>query len=217
MKTVFLSRHLKVFYKCNPDIILTQNRLFLDMKGHWETAGKKWRGSLSLCRICVWRKKSLQEKVCLSVSEEEGLSKSRPILDRRSPHSITSYQPHITHLIYLPLPSHSSFTHCPWTSPFLLSLLLSLLLLPSFLHFLIPFTIFLVGPPWKQKVQVALYSALHNRNLVFGAINDIFLRQKLTLLMPKWCSKSDSWYINSWDGCLFHWLSFLSQNRRAEC
>lgn len=71
----------------------------------------------------------------------EGLSKcqwggrfveeSRPILDRRSPHSITSYQPHITHLIYLPLPSHSSFPHRPWTSPFLLSPLLSLLLLPT--------------------------------------------------------------------------------------
>lgn len=29
--------------------------------------------------------------------------KRRQILDRRSPHSITSYQPHITHLIYLPL------------------------------------------------------------------------------------------------------------------
>lgn len=29
--------------------------------------------------------------------------KTRQLLDRRSPHSITSDQPHITHLIYLPL------------------------------------------------------------------------------------------------------------------
>ena len=76
-------------------------------------------------RLCIWWKGSsqedMEENICLSVSEEEGLSKSRPILDRRSPHSITSYQPHITHLIYLPLPSHSSFLHCPRTSPLLLS------------------------------------------------------------------------------------------------
>lgn len=94
-------------------IFQVQNRLLLDMKGYQETAGSKWSGYLGPCRVCIWWRKSQredeEEKVCLSVCKEEGLSKSRPILDRRSPHSITSYQPHITHLIYLPLPSHSSF------------------------------------------------------------------------------------------------------------
>ena len=39
----------KVHNACNPDIILKQNRLFLDIRGHRETAGMKWRGSLGPC------------------------------------------------------------------------------------------------------------------------------------------------------------------------
>lgn len=72
----------------------------------------KWRGFLGPCRDCIWWKE-------WSVSEEEGLVKSRPILDRRSPHSITSYQPHITQLICLSFSSHSSFPRCPQSSTFL--------------------------------------------------------------------------------------------------
>lgn len=121
----------KVHYTCNPDIILIRDRLFLDIKGHWETARMKAGGSECPDRDCIWWKESLQEdeegdkeeeEGLLECQEEEGLLKSRPALDRRSPHSITSYQPHITHLICLPFPSHSSsFPHCPQTSSFLLS------------------------------------------------------------------------------------------------
>lgn len=113
--------------KHNLDIILIKKQVILGYKGSQrEIAGRKWRGS---CRLCVSGENNLlqdeEEKVCLSVSEEEGLSKSRPILDRRSPHSITSYQPHITHLIYLPL-----LLSAPGPPPFFsFSLLLSLHLL----------------------------------------------------------------------------------------
>lgn len=154
----------KVYYKCNPDIILIQNRLFLDLKGHWETAGRKWRGSVGPWWLCIWWKESLpqdqEEKVCLSVSKEEDLLKSRPILDRRSPHSITSYQPHITHLIYLSLPSYSSFLIASDVPSLLL--IFCFALLPFFHSFSSPTLLQTASElnclkKWKVQVACVLY------------------------------------------------------------
>lgn len=121
--TVYLADRFKckVYYKCNPDIILRQDRLFLDIKGYWETAGRKWRGSLCPCGVCICGRESLEnkeEKVCLSVSKEEGLPKSGPILDRRSSHPVALYQPHFTRLIYLPVPFHFLLSPLPPKFPF---------------------------------------------------------------------------------------------------
>lgn len=83
--------------------------------------------------------------------------KRRQILDRRSPHSITSYQPHITHLIYLPL----------LLSP--LPLLLSFLPHPSPCHAFLPALHLLVSSgSSRPRLRGRVESSGCVRSIMFG-------------------------------------------------
>lgn len=86
----------------------------------WKATGgeKKKQQKKKICRILadlvsdgrMGRSDRLKEK-------RTDCRKTRQTLDRRSPHSITSDQPHITHLIYLPLLLSASPLRLPFLLP----------------------------------------------------------------------------------------------------
>lgn len=103
----------EVLPRCNPH---REHGLSSDIKGHGEAAGRKWHVSQAPGGVCIWKEDKEEQEVCLRVRKDEGLSKSEPVPDRRSPHSVTLHQPHFTRQIYLPGPSPSCHFH--WKSLF---------------------------------------------------------------------------------------------------
>lgn len=103
----------EVLPRCNPH---REHGLSSDIKGHGEAAGRKWHVSRAPGGVCIWKEDKEEQEVCLRVRKDEGLSKSEPVPDRRSPHSVTLHQPHFTRQIYLPGPSPSCHFH--WKSLF---------------------------------------------------------------------------------------------------
>lgn len=106
----------EVLPRCNPH---REHGLSSDIKGHGEAAGRKWHVSRAPGGVCIWKEDKEEQEVCLRVRKDEGLSKSEPVPDRRSPHSVTLHQPHFTRQIYLPGPSPSCHFH--WKSLFFFS------------------------------------------------------------------------------------------------
>lgn len=108
----------EVLPRCNPH---REHGLSSDIKGHGEAAGRKWHVSRAPGGVCIWKEDKEEQEVCLRVRKDDGLPKSEPVPDRRSPHSVTLHQPHFTRQIYLPGPSPSCHFH--WKSLFFLLLL----------------------------------------------------------------------------------------------
>lgn len=103
----------EVLPRCNPH---REHGLSSDIKGHGEAAERKWHVSRAPAGVCIWKEDKEEQEVCLRVRKDEGLSKSEPVPDRRSPHSVTLHLPHFTRQIYLPGPSPSGHFH--WKSLF---------------------------------------------------------------------------------------------------
>lgn len=153
----------------------------MDIKAHWETAGRKWRRSLGPRRVCIrWKKSLREEKVYLSVSEEEELSKSKADSWQEvttlnhfisSSHYTPNLPPAPLPLSLLPLNVPLS----PFPAAFSSSPLPSLSSRPHLLHCVSGST-----APSKWKVQVASYFAFQRKNVGFRAWHS----KKIISLLP---------------------------------